>query len=280
MTEQVLTGVGAELRRAREAAGLAVADVAQRLKLLPRQVESLEHERFERLPGPTIARGMVRNYAQLLGLDPEPIVARMSPGSEAAPDVAAVSARHRERPPSATPGRRSTLLYVGSSVVLLVVAGALAYQWQREKAAPQPIAAAPVVEAKPVEKPIVEKPVEKPVENPVEPPSASDTALPALAEAATPAQPEPEAAAQPAVAAGSHRLVLRMQEEAWLEVRDGAGTSLVSSLNPAGSERIVRGRPPFQLVIGNASHVELSYDGKPVDLKPHMRGEVARFTLP
>jgi cytoskeleton protein RodZ len=62
-------------------------------------------------------------------------------------------------------------------------------------------------------------------------------------------------------------------------VRDGTGRSLVSSLNPAGTERAVHGQPPFELVIGNAAHVRLTYDGKPVDLKPHIRGKVARFTL-
>ena len=60
MADQVLTGVGAELKRGREAAGLAIGDAAQRLKLLPRQIESLEGERFDRLPGPAIARGMLR----------------------------------------------------------------------------------------------------------------------------------------------------------------------------------------------------------------------------
>ena len=263
MTERNLTGVGADLRRAREAAGLAMAEVAQRLKLLPRQIESLEHERFDRLPGATIARGMVRNYAQLLGLDAEPLVARMSPGSQKAPAAGPASARDGERAPSSAPGRRSTLRYLGFAAVLLVLAGAAAYEWQREKAAPDSMAAAPAAPPAPAKAPpaIEEKPIEMP-------------------EAATPSEPEPAAAAQPAVPPDVHRLVLRMKEEAWLEVRDGAGTSLVSSLNPAGSERIVRGRPPFQLVIGNAAHVELSYDGKPVDLKPHMRGEVARFTLP
>ena len=288
MTERILTGVGAQLRQAREAAGLGTAEVAQRLKLLPRQIDSLEHERFDRLPGPTIARGMVRSYARLLGLDPEPFVTRMSPGPENAPEMPQ-SARHRERAPSSAPGRRSTLLYVGFSVVLLVLAGAAAYEWQREKAAAESVAVAPpappvareappptAAEAPPVE----EQPVAKPVEQPVEQPAASETAVPALAERAAPAVPEPKAATQPAPPPDTHRLVLRMQEEAWLEVRDGAGTSLVASLNPAGTERVVRGRPPFQLVIGNAAHVELSYDGKRVDLKPHIRGEVARFTLP
>jgi cytoskeleton protein RodZ len=70
-----------------------------------------------------------------------------------------------------------------------------------------------------------------------------------------------------------------MEEEAWLEVRDGTGRSLVSALSAAGTERAVRGQPPFELVIGNAANVKLTYDGKPVDLKPHIRGKVARLKL-
>ena len=81
------------------------------------------------------------------------------------------------------------------------------------------------------------------------------------------------------LAPGTHRIVLRTEGEAWLEVKDGAGRMLISSLNPAGTERTIRGRAPFDIVIGNASSVKLTYDGKPVDLRPHTRVEVARFTL-
>src|SRR5690606_29886115 len=71
LTEASASGAGAALARAREEQGLALADVAQQLKLAPRQIEALEQERFGALPGPTIARGMLRNYARLLKLDPE-----------------------------------------------------------------------------------------------------------------------------------------------------------------------------------------------------------------
>jgi cytoskeleton protein RodZ len=55
---------------------------------------------------------------------------------------------------------------------------------------------------------------------------------------------------------------------------------LVSSLNPPGSERVVRGKPPYSLVIGNASSVTVLYDDKPIDLAPHTRQDVARLTVP
>jgi len=88
-----------------------------------------------------------------------------------------------------------------------------------------------------------------------------------------------EAKADTALAPGVHRIVLRCEEEAWLEVRDATGRVLVSSLNPAGTERIVRARGPLDLVIGNAQHVKLIHNGTPVDLTPHIRVEVARLTL-
>ncbi|MGQ0548010.1 MAG: helix-turn-helix domain-containing protein, partial [Betaproteobacteria bacterium] len=77
MTEAAATGVGAELAQAREAQGLALADVAQQLKFAPRQLEALEQERFNALPGPTIARGMLRNYARLLKLDADALLVRL-----------------------------------------------------------------------------------------------------------------------------------------------------------------------------------------------------------
>ena len=285
MTEQISMGVGAELRRAREAAGLGIEHVAEQLRFAPRQVESLERERFDRLPGPTIARGMVRNYARLLKLDPEPLVERMAPPGSKAPDPARIAARPgRQIAPSAA-SRRSTRLYVGFSLVLLALVGAVAYQSWRDKAAPAVAVPAEPKRAEPAEPKRAEPAAaaQAPAPVPAEAPPAAPAEPPAAAE--RPAQNPVEQAASEtpqAVPAGAdlHRLVLRMEDEAWLEVRDAGGANLVSSLNPAGSERAVRGRPPFQLVIGNARHVQLTYDGEPVDLAPHIRGEVARFTLP
>jgi cytoskeleton protein RodZ len=73
--------------------------------------------------------------------------------------------------------------------------------------------------------------------------------------------------------------VLRFDQDAWAEVTDAAGRQLVSSLNPAGTERVVRGIPPYNIVIGNAQHVKVSYNNREVDLLPHVKVEVARFTL-
>src|SRR5262245_17136771 len=119
MTELALTGVGQELAAAREARGLALADVAQQLKFAPRQLEALEQERFGALPGGTFARGMVRAYARLLKIDPEPLVERMAGQVEAPPDADKLAARYHQPVPFSDSARRSTFAYLGVSLGVL-----------------------------------------------------------------------------------------------------------------------------------------------------------------
>ena len=270
MTE--LTGVGAELKQARENRGLSVEDVAQSLKFAPRQIESLEAERFERLPGPTIARGMVRNYARLLRLEPEPMLSRMAPRVAPPTDSAELAARFKKPVPFSDSGRRSTLIYAGVSIGVLLLVGVVAYSWQRESATPEFVAPAqsqrPASEATRVQEPPTVLASATPQPELEKPKPEAEIAKPAAeVEKPKPASP------------GMQRLVFRLEGEAWLEVRDGAGHVLVSSLNRAGTERVVQGRPPFALVIGNASTVTLTQNGRAVDLKPYIKVEVARFTL-
>ena len=97
-TAASVTGVGRELAAAREAQGLALADVAQQLKFAPRQLEALEQEHFAALPGATFAKGMVRSYARLLKLDPEPLLQRVA-GHFEVPDSNRLAARYHQPVP-------------------------------------------------------------------------------------------------------------------------------------------------------------------------------------
>ena len=126
MSEPALE-VGAELQRAREARGLALSEVAQQLKFAPRQLEALEQDRFDLLPGGTFVRGMVRNYARLLKLDPEPLVRRIGERFEA-PDAGTLAERYRQPVPFSDSARRSTFVYLGLSLGVLAVGGGVAWQ--------------------------------------------------------------------------------------------------------------------------------------------------------
>ncbi|HUQ25834.1 MAG TPA: RodZ domain-containing protein [Burkholderiales bacterium] len=279
MTEAVISGVGAELARIREERGLALTDVAQQLKFAARQLEALEQERFDILPGGTFVRGMVRAYARLLKVDAEPLLGRLADRFDA-PDSNSLAARYKQPVPFSDGTRRSTFVYLGASLGVLVAVGAIAYQWYREhNARAVTVASAPKV-----------TPAAHPVAIPAEPVAVSRAPEKVVAvkekekeRAAAPAQEktvkETVVSLKP-VTAGVHRIVMRCDEEAWLEVKDGAGRQLLSSLNPAGCERVVQGRGPFEVVIGNASHVRVLHNDRPLDLQPHTKQDIARFTIP
>ena len=310
-TAAAATGVGQELAAAREARGLALADVAQQLKFAPRQLEALEAEQFSALPGATFARGMVRSYARLLKLDPDPLVERIA-GHFQVPDSNKLAARYHQPVPFHDSARKSTFVYLGLSVGVLVLVGAVAYEWNQERIAAQKSKGTAVAKAKESKPRAAPAPVEEAALAPAVAPvpvatdkgksvtTASVTPPPAVVpekpKAVAPEKPKPVAVAaekpgaapekppatpeKPRVVTGAHRLVVRTEGEAWIEIKDAADRMLVSSLNPAGSERVVRGKPPYQLVIGNASNVRVLYDDKPIDLAPHTRQDVARLTVP
>ena len=309
MTESAtaaLTGVGQELAAAREARGLALADVAQQLKFAPRQLEALEQEQFSALPGATFARGMVRSYARLLKLDPDPLVERIA-GRFEVPDSNRLAARYHQPVPFSDSARKSTFVYLGLSLGVLVLVGAVGYEWHQERQAAAKSKGSAVAKAAPKERETKPRAAPVPAQVAVAPapvpaahaapvPVAPEKSKPVTVAAAPPAvvapeKPKPVAQdkdkdkdkdkEKPKVASsGPHRLVVRTEGEAWIEIKDAADRMLVSSLNPPGSERVVRGKPPYSLVIGNASNVRVLYDDKPIDLAPHTRQDVARLTVP
>lgn len=69
--------VGTILRRARKAQGeRSVAEIAEEIRVRPHQLEALEADDYERLPGLIYAAGFIRSYAQYLNLDGEELVVR------------------------------------------------------------------------------------------------------------------------------------------------------------------------------------------------------------
>ncbi|MHB1352817.1 MAG: helix-turn-helix domain-containing protein [Thiobacillus sp.] len=269
MNAEIQLTVGQILREAREASGMTLDEASARLRLMHRQVEAMEADDFEALGQPVFARGFVRNYARLLGLAPETLLASMEGGPAAS---AAVS---YAEPPLERSWFASSWLILLSLVVLVVVAVPVGlYLWlnsevddgagQRQAAASHPKAAVVTPSSAPPATPAVA---------PAETPGASSAPAPVEGDGAADAVPAAEAS--PAGAA----LHLEFGAEAWAEIRDATGRAVHRQLNPAGSSVDVRGEPPFKIVIGNAAETRLTYNGRPVDLKPHTGMTVARFTL-
>lgn len=68
-------GIGARLSSARVAQGLAIEDVSAELRIAAEALTALEEERFEALGAPVFAKGYLKQYGALLGLDVAELVA-------------------------------------------------------------------------------------------------------------------------------------------------------------------------------------------------------------
>ena len=323
---------GATLKAAREAAGLSLDAVAQQLKLAPRQVQALEDDDYQHLPGRTFVRGFARNYARYVHLDADAVLALL-PGAEAAPALERPTLAPTRRPMGELPvegvARRSALRWLIPLLLLCVVVAAGFYEYTRQQAAlragaeapaatketapmsataPAPAATpasgpasgpdgAPPQDATPAATPPAPGTLSTPLPNPLTGSPAAGSTAADLPAAAVPAKPGPAQPPQPAAAAaqdagtataaggasaavaGQVPLVLVFKGRSWVEVRDASGRVVLQSTEDAGAIRTVSGTPPLQLALGNASQVDVTFRGQPVDLRPYTRGNVARISL-
>jgi cytoskeleton protein RodZ len=261
------------LREAREAQGMSLDDAAMRLRLMHRQVAAMEADDFESLGQSVFARGFVRNYSRLLGLAPEDLLARMQ-GAPA--EQAAVTQSESPLPSSWLTSPWPILLLLGLLVVVAVPVAL--YLWLNSDVDDEPDKRAPSVAQTRSVPAVVPAPAAAPTDAALEP-EPVEPGVPAAPAAATDAPAEATAPAAPATPVASGVLHLEFGAEAWTEIKDASGRMLQRQLNPAGSRIDVHGQPPFEVVIGNAAQASLTYNGRPIDLKPFTDSTVARFTL-
>lgn len=120
---------GETLRLTREEKGWQVAEVATQLNLSPQALTQLEAGEFDRLPGHTFARGYVRAYAKLLGLDQLALVEAFDrcTGTDASGSTVQSLGRIPE------PLRLSRTVLRLASAVLLLLLLLLGYFWWQER---------------------------------------------------------------------------------------------------------------------------------------------------
>lgn len=106
-----------------------------------------------------------------------------------------------------------------------------------------------------------------------------------LAQTTAPASsPATDVASSPAdggapVVEGNQQIVMNFSGACWVDVRDSERRFKLFGEMPKGARKVLGGKPPYKLVIGNAKVVKITVNGKPFDLMPFAKGNVARFTL-
>jgi cytoskeleton protein RodZ len=281
---------GTALLKERRRQGLSLGDISRQLKLSVRQVEALERDDYSGYKGPVFIHGFIRNYAKLLGLDPEPLI-RATDSMLNPPVVPAAVPREMERSQPLRAEKRKNRLWPAVAVVFLVGIALSVYFGARR--APDAVRSTPTVAAgdkpAPASKIATEtktgagtkarsesKPEVESAAKPAAKPEAKTQAKTESVERRSPLETGAAMAAEPA-----GRVTIRMifEQDSWVEIKDRTGNTIFGQLNRAGSRRSVSGEPPLSVVVGNAAGVRLFQGDKSIDLAPHTRVDVARLTL-
>jgi cytoskeleton protein RodZ len=291
---------GALLRAARERQGLHIAALAAAIKVAPRKLDALEHDRYDELPDATFTRALAQTVCRTLKIDARPVLALLpQPDLGRLEHVAGtLNTPYRDRPGRDDSGLAASAIrpLVWASAVLMVAALVMHFLptglWESaQQAAPPasavattavPAFAAPSAPASAVAE---DQPASAAALVPagtvqVQVPAAGAAApTPSLAPAqttpATPAARLPE----PSASAPATLLQLRASAPSWVKVEDGRGQQLLSRTVQPGESVDLDGALPLRLTIGNAAATQVGFRGMPVDLQGVTRDNVARVEL-
>lgn len=276
-------GPGAQLRQARLALKLQPENAAGILRLSPKQILALENDDYSSLAGPTYVRGYLRGYAQLLGLAPEKIVEEYNRlAAAAAPPP--VDLTKLTKPEQVTSNDYRVKLVTLAGAALIIGLSAI---WWRGKDGPAlpsvPASGAYQTESGAM---VPEHSIPAAPATGTPPPATlattSGTTGDAAPQAANPVVLEPAATAPSAATSAPGpraRLVLRAEQESWVDVRDGNQNKLLYENLVTGRVVTVEGPAPLNVFLGNVDGVRVEFNGRPYDASRHKRGAIARFTL-
>ena len=299
----IVQSIGHQLKSARMARGLSVESVSRQLKISVPQIEAIEKEDFGKLPGRMFLRGFIRNYTNLLQLDPEPILKQLPQSQSRSANVVSDS-NFQTRDMSFTSRKawssyehkhnRGQSFFLKALLLLLMAMIIFAIfqsvNWSQLSVLTQ--------ENK------IEVPLETGAETghgmmeldlPLPPPAvfpSNDQGVSQLAPmvgiapfennvASTAESPALTDAVTNSADTESGVLHFRFRDESWVAIKDRDDRIIFEQLNAGGTEQIIDGKRPLSLVIGNADEVNLIYNDRAIDLTPYtdkIKG-VARFTL-
>ena len=299
---------GGALRTARESQGLSIQDIASRLRLGPKQIEALETDNFTALPEPTIVRGFIRNYAKQLKINAEPLL-------DAYNVLVPESDLHRLIVKPSTSMKMTSHKKPKSGRYLLVVLAVLLglglwlfYQSYIQKPHPTALSESAIGEGVNIEGVNSESAVStEPLPEAALPVAEREAALQTSTELTLPATPLADATLSPTDASlsntattttalpapvepavlppaapnpnGVAKLEFSATQETWINVVDASGREIYNKIIFAGSRESVDVTPPVNVTVGNAGATSMSMGGKPVDLAPHSRQNVAHIKL-
>lgn len=280
------TTAGGLIRAARERQGMHIAALAAAIKVAPRKLDALEHDRYDELPDATFTRALAQTVCRTLKVPPQPVLALLPAAEASALDhvTGALNQPFRDRPSredhsplvvaAVRPMVWAGLALLVAALALYLVPVGVWQQWLATSAAGVATPSVPVT--------VAATSTVAPMWPPAGPPASAvaGTEQPASVPAsAASVAPVAQVLSAASAADDAPMLQLRAESASWVDVRDGRGQPLLSRTVQRGETVAVDGALPLRLTIGNAPATRLNFRGRPVDLAPVTRDSVARLEL-
>lgn len=267
-TTNEVNGHGQRLRSAREAAGLDIATVAQRLRMPVRVVEALESDDWSRLGAPVFIRGQLRSYARLMRLPTHPF-----DESVGSPQLAPAALVPRTR----TPPLQRIADQVGGRLVYIVITALIVLPiWVATQTHVGDVGQTVSLDGNPVVAPSPNAPGA---------PAGDRRPAPATVVASMASLPPRHSSPASSLAASNlsassvPALRLKFSGDSWVRILAADGSIVEEALLRDGDERSYPLGQLRRLTLGNAAAVEVRAAGDVQDMTPYLRSNVARFTV-
>lgn len=256
---ETVRGIGERLRQARVRAGISPAEAGAKLKMPTHVIEALEREDWAKIGAPVFVRGHLRSYAKLLDLPADAIAANVAVPPAKAAELVPRTYTPRMQRVAEQAGRRLVYVLITATIAVPVWLATRSHLDGGASDAVPLDGAATLTLPQPVE--------------------SADGSAPARA------QPEPLVASiaplpqrtQAPMAAGD--LSVSFSGESWVRVTAPDGSIIEQALVQPGQQRVFKSGQLGQAVLGNAQAISVQYQGRPVDLTPYIRANVARFAV-
>lgn len=274
---------GERMQQARLALELSVDAVSSRLKISVQNLLALEADRYEKLPGETFVRGYIRAYAKLLGIDCDAALTCYKNYLQTLRDTTVQVTHGDSSQKTAMPIEKRRQIAVALTAVVIVVVLSVVFSLSDSG----DLALGGRASLANGENP-----------SPVELKASSDsgagenaqliddtaigqkTAVEVISDAReVKALASTTGETLPLATSSDDLMVLTFASECWVEIVDTRGDVLFTDMKRAGESLSLRGKAPFNVMLGDVRSASIVLNGKPVLISPNGNRKALRFQV-
>lgn len=309
-----LVGPGQMLKDARKALNLSIEDVAERLNFTITMVRNIEAEQFDdKLPA-TYTRGYLRNYAKLVELDQNEVLASyemLGVAKIQRSEMQSFSKVMKKR------AENNRLMWISYLIAALLIGSTVFWWWQLPVTTISTNNTVTNVESHSIqqeqqldnslkdvqqtsqssEQSSTTNPVSQTVTDaPTPATTIADTAVDNASGSVTASensttetlQSDPAIVTnQAAIVEDTHSRVSDISQaefyfagDCWVNIYDASGERVAWGIKKAGYTMHIQGKAPFKVTLGKPELVSIKLNQQRVDLSAFGKGNIAKFTLP